>query len=111
MLEATVRLTNTLGLHARAAAQLVRLANCFKSSIILKRRDSNVTANAKSILSVLSIAASFGVELQVIADGDDETEAIAQIAEEDEEEQGDRSQGEKERQQLPRGSNRKTAQP
>ena len=79
MLEATVRLTNTLGLHARAAAQLVRLANCFKSSIILKRRDSNVTANAKSILSVLSIAASFGVELQVIADGDDETEAIAQI--------------------------------
>ena len=79
MLEATVRLTNTLGLHARAAAQLVRLANRFKSSIILKRSDSNVAANAKSILSVLSIAASFGVELQVIADGDDETEAIAQI--------------------------------
>lgn len=79
MLEATVRLTNTLGLHARAAAQLVRLANRFKSSIILKRSDSNVTANAKSILSVLSIAASFGVELQVIADGDDEADAIAQI--------------------------------
>ncbi len=79
MLEATVRLTNTLGLHARAAAQLVRLANRFKSSIILKRHDNAVTANAKSILSVLSIAASFGVELQVIADGDDEAEAIAQI--------------------------------
>lgn len=79
MLEATVRLTNTLGLHARAAAQLVRLANCFKSSIILKRSDNAVTANAKSILSVLSIAASFDVELQIIADGDDETEAIKQI--------------------------------
>ena len=79
MLEATVRLTNTLGLHARAAAQLVRLANDFKSSIILKRRDTAVTANAKSILSVLSIAASFGVELLVVADGEDETEAIEQI--------------------------------
>ncbi|HEX3100469.1 MAG TPA: HPr family phosphocarrier protein [Pyrinomonadaceae bacterium] len=79
MLEATVRLTNTLGLHARAAAQLVRLANRFKSSIILKRSDSNVTANAKSILSVLSIAASFGVELQVVADGEDEAEALGQI--------------------------------
>ena len=79
MLEATVRLTNTLGLHARAAAQLVRLANRFKSSIILKRSDNAVTANAKSILSVLSIAASFGVELQLVADGEDEAEAIAQI--------------------------------
>ena len=79
MLEATVRLTNALGLHARAAAQLVRLANGFKSSIILKRRDTAVTANAKSILSVLSISASFGVELLVVADGEDETEAIEQI--------------------------------
>lgn len=79
MLEATVRITNTLGLHARAAAQLVRLANRFKSNIILKRDDNAVTANAKSILSVLSIAAGFGVELQVIADGEDESEAITAI--------------------------------
>ena len=79
MLEATVRLTNRLGLHARAAAQLVRLANRFKCSVILKRSDTPVTANAKSILSVLSIAASFGVELQVIADGVDEIEAIGHV--------------------------------
>ncbi len=80
MLETTVRLTNALGLHARAAAQLVRLACCFKSSVVIKRLDNAVTANAKSILSVLSIAASFGVELQVIADGPDEANAIAVIA-------------------------------
>ena len=79
MLEATVRLTNTLGLHARAAAQLVRLANRFKSRIILTRLDSAVTANAKSILSVLSIAASYGVELKITADGVDEQDAIDQI--------------------------------
>ena len=80
MLEATTRLTNALGLHARAAAQLVRLANGFKSSIMIKRRDNGVTANAKSILSVLGIAASFGVELQMIADGPDEAHAIAAIS-------------------------------
>ena len=79
MLEATVRLTNALGLHARAAAQLVRLANRFKSSITLKRPDNAVTANAKSILSVLSIAASFGVEIQVVTNGEDEMEAITAI--------------------------------
>ncbi len=79
MRKISVRLTNTLGLHARAAAQLVRLASRFKSSIILKRRDNAVTANAKSILSVLSIAASFGVELKVFADGVDEQEAINEI--------------------------------
>lgn len=79
MLEATVRLTNALGLHARAAAQLVRMANRFKSSIILKRRDNAVTANAKSILSVLSIAASFGVELLIITNGEDEAEALTAI--------------------------------
>ena len=79
MLEATVRLTNILGLHARAAAQLVRLSNRFESSIVLTRFDTAVTANAKSILSVLSIAASYGVELQITADGVDERDAINQI--------------------------------
>lgn len=80
MLEATVRLTNVLGLHARAAAQLVRLSNRFKSSVTVIRLDSGVSANAKSILSVLSIAASFGVELNVKVDGVDEQDAIDEIA-------------------------------
>ena len=79
MLEATVRLTNVLGLHARAAAQLVRLANRFKSSVTVIRLDSGVSANAKSILSVLSIAAGCGVELNVRVDGIDEEDAIDQI--------------------------------
>ena len=79
MLEVTVRVTNTLGLHARAAAQLVRLANRFKSDIVLTRTDTGVTANAKSILSVLNLAAAFGVELQITANGDDESEAITAI--------------------------------
>lgn len=79
MLEATVRVTNTLGLHARAAARLVRLAATFKSKVTVRRNDTNAEANAKDILSVLSIAASRGVEVQIIADGIDEQDAVNQI--------------------------------
>ena len=64
-----------LGLHARAAAQLVRLANQFVSEITITRADNGVTANAKSILSVLHIAAAIGTSLIVITDGADEDEA------------------------------------
>ncbi|HRI03089.1 MAG TPA: HPr family phosphocarrier protein [Pyrinomonadaceae bacterium] len=79
MLEATVRVTNTLGLHARAAARLVRLAATFSSSLKIRRTDNDSEANAKDILSVLSIAASRGVVLQLIADGADESDAIEQV--------------------------------
>ncbi|MEP6850940.1 MAG: HPr family phosphocarrier protein [Acidobacteriota bacterium] len=79
MLEATVEVRNQLGLHARAAAQLVRLANEFKSTIIVHREDTNSFANAKSILSILTLAASMGTKLLVTAEGDDEEQALASI--------------------------------
>jgi len=75
MLERHVEVRNMLGLHARAAAQLVRLANQFASEITITRADNGVTANAKSILSVLHIAAAIGTPLIVITDGADEDEA------------------------------------
>ena len=81
MLERSVKITNTLGLHARAAAQLVRRANRFRSSTTLKRQDNGVTANAKSILSVLNIAAAYGAELQIVVDGEDEIAAMDAIEE------------------------------
>ena len=79
MLEATVRVTNTLGLHARAAAQLVRLANNFPCKVTLKRSDSVLTADAKDILSVLHLAASCGIELKISVDGDGESDVMPQI--------------------------------
>jgi phosphotransferase system HPr (HPr) family protein len=79
MLDRTVRIKNPLGLHARAAAQLVRLASRFRCRIMLRRNDSGVEANAKSILSVLHLAAGYGVEVTIEADGDDEAEAIVAI--------------------------------
>ena len=80
MLETEVSVTNALGLHARAAARLVKLASSFSSTVSLRRDDSGVEADAKSILSLLYIAASQGVKLKLTADGDDEREALEQIA-------------------------------
>lgn len=74
-----IKIVNQLGLHARAAAQLVRLAGGFKSRIKLKRLDNEVEADAKSILSVLTLAASKGTELKLSVEGGDEKEAFAAI--------------------------------
>ena len=79
MLDHTVTVVNALGLHARAAAQLVRLAQQFGCSIQLKRDDIGVEADAKSILNVLYIGASKGVEIHIVTDGEDEAEAMAAI--------------------------------
>jgi len=76
-----VKVVNPLGLHARAAAVLVRLAGTFRSSIKIKRTDNNVVADANSILSVLTLAASQGVEVELEIEGADESEAVGAIEE------------------------------
>ena len=80
MLESRLQVTSRLGLHARAAANLVRVASRFKSSLTLQRLDGNAEeADAKSILSILTLAASRGTELKVVAQGVDEQEALDAI--------------------------------
>ena len=69
-------IVNRLGLHARAAAKLVQAATGFRSSISLVRLDRSAAADAKSILSVLMLAASRGTELLITADGPDEGAAL-----------------------------------
>lgn len=81
MLKRPLPIVNALGLHARAAAKLVSLAATFKCRITIVREDTGVEANAKSILSVLHLAAPLGTEITVIADGVDEAEAVAAIEE------------------------------
>lgn len=79
MIERTVKVKGRLGLHARAAAQLVRTAVRFESGLRLERVDGSATADAKSILSVLMLAAARGTELRAIADGTDEDEAMSAL--------------------------------
>lgn len=79
MVERTFTVTGQLGLHARAAAKVVRVASCFESSLWIERKEGGPSADAKSILSVLMLAASCGTELRAIAEGPDEEKAIDEL--------------------------------
>ncbi len=68
---------NRLGLHARAAAQLVKAANRFESNIMIEKDGSAV--DGKSIMSILMLAAQKGSVISVSTDGRDEKEALAAI--------------------------------
>ena len=79
MPEVKLRIVNQLGLHARAAAQLVRLASKYESRIMLVRSDNASSADAKSILSVLTLAAARGTEICLDVEGEDETAALEAV--------------------------------
>ncbi|HKS08241.1 MAG TPA: phosphoenolpyruvate--protein phosphotransferase [Pyrinomonadaceae bacterium] len=79
MAERTLEVSSRLGLHARAAANLVRVASKFKSKLTLQRPEGGLEADAKSILSILTLAASYGTALKLVATGDDEQEALVAI--------------------------------
>ncbi len=78
MKERRVTIANKLGLHARAAAKVVHTASRFSSNITIASEDEEV--NAKSILGLLTLAASKGSTLTVRAEGDDEIEAVEALA-------------------------------
>lgn len=77
MIKKRVQIENRLGLHARAAAKLSHLANKFKSDIYLIYDNDKV--NAKSLLGILTLAASIGNNITIEADGKDEEKAIKEI--------------------------------
>ena len=79
MVEEQVVVLNRLGLHARAAARLVRTAGAYRSQIRLERADRSASADAKSLLSVLMLAASRGTSLRATAEGTDEREALGAV--------------------------------
>jgi phosphocarrier protein HPr len=81
MKERTVTISNRLGLHARAAARLIRRASQFNSSVQLLREDTGEAADGKSILSVLLLAAPCGTSLIIKTEGDDEERAIDALVE------------------------------
>ena len=79
MPERTVQIVNKNGLHARPAAEIVKLAAKFQSEITVVKDDLDV--NGKSIMGVMMLAAEFGSTLLVRADGPDADEAVKAIAE------------------------------
>lgn len=79
MIRQTLLVANRLGLHARAAAKLVRLASRYSSEVVLGREGADQRIDAKSILGVLMLAAGMGTRLVVSVEGEDEAEAAEAI--------------------------------
>lgn len=72
-------IVNALGLHARAAAQLVKLANRFRCDVFLEKDEQEV--NGKSIMGVLMLAATRGSSILVRTEGEDAEPALKAIGE------------------------------
>jgi phosphocarrier protein len=73
-----VNLGNALGLHARLAAQIVHVASRFTCSVSLAFKGR--TANARSVLAVMMLAASVGGTILIEASGPDEAEAVEALS-------------------------------
>ncbi|HEX3865454.1 MAG TPA: HPr family phosphocarrier protein [Gemmatimonadaceae bacterium] len=78
MPERTVQIVNKNGLHARPAAEIVKLAAKFQSDITIVREDLDV--NGKSIMGVMMLAAEHGASIVLKAEGPDANEALDALA-------------------------------
>ncbi|HAC80725.1 MAG: HPr family phosphocarrier protein [Candidatus Binatia bacterium] len=74
MLTRSYDIVNRLGLHARAAAQLVQLASGFAAELSLRKDDQSV--NGKSIMGVMMLAAGQGSVVEATAEGEDASEML-----------------------------------
>lgn len=78
MVEKTVTIKNRAGIHARPAALLVETASRFRSEILLEKDGERI--NSKSIMGILTLAATYNTPLRIIASGADEREAVEAVA-------------------------------
>jgi phosphocarrier protein len=78
VIEVEVQVTNALGLHARAAARFVHLSNAFRARITVGKDGTRV--DGKSMIGLLTLAAARGARLRLMAEGDDEAEAVEKLA-------------------------------
>ena len=76
--ERTFLIVNALGLHARAAAQLVQTANRYRSDVHVEKE--GVAVNGKSIMGVLTLAAAKGSEILLAVEGEDADDAMGALA-------------------------------
>ncbi len=82
MVEMDTTIKNRAGIHARPSAMIAQTAVKFQSRIFLEKNQNRI--NAKSIMGIITLAASFGSKIKIIADGSDEqaaAEAIKQLFE------------------------------
>ena len=78
MTEKILTVSNRAGIHARPAALIAQTANKYESEITLEK--DSATVNAKSIMGVITMAAGYNTQLTLRAEGSDEKDAVAAIA-------------------------------
>lgn len=81
MINGKVKIKNPTGLHLRPAGLFCKTAMKYDSKITIRKktRFEDVTANAKSVLSVLGACIKSGDEIEIICEGDDETNALNEM--------------------------------
>ncbi|MCF8260447.1 MAG: HPr family phosphocarrier protein [Melioribacteraceae bacterium] len=79
MIEKTVKIINSAGLHTRPAATIVKLAAKYESEFTIVKDGLNI--NGKSIIGVMTLAAEKGSDVTLSFEGDDEEEMCATIVE------------------------------
>lgn len=72
-----MEIKNKLGLHARAANMIVKVANRYRAKVTVEK--DGVEANGKSIMGLLMLAAGKGAKLRIRAEGEDASEAVEEI--------------------------------
>ena len=78
MTQKKITISNRAGIHARPAALLVQTASQFESEIFLENNSEKI--NGKSIMGIITLGALYNTEINIIADGKDEQEAVDAIA-------------------------------
>jgi phosphocarrier protein HPr len=79
MIDKAVTIKNKLGLHARAAVKFVNLANRFSSAVKIVKDGNEI--DGKSILGILTLAATQGSEIRLLVSGKDEKAAVEALSE------------------------------
>jgi phosphocarrier protein len=75
--EQTIQIRNKYGLHARPAAEFVKLASRFQAEVWVRKQDLEV--NGKSIMGMMMLAAECGAEITIRANGADAADAVDQL--------------------------------
>jgi phosphocarrier protein len=78
MTEKTITVSNRAGIHARPSSMIVQLIKNHKSNIYFEKDNDRI--NAKSIMGLLTLGATYGTEIKIIAEGEDEEDAVKILA-------------------------------
>jgi phosphocarrier protein len=77
MIEQKITISNRAGIHARPAALLVQAVKDFQSSVYFEKGSDRI--NVKSVMGILTLGASYGTELKIVAEGEDEKAAVEAV--------------------------------